>query len=186
VVEETVKPLAIAFFIRRMHSAAEAFVLGMGAGLGFAMVETVGYIGSGYHSWLEVAIERSGAGLLHGFGAAMVALGWYYLIHAKKRRLLLALACWLYAVLQHALWNGSWGLSLLPGPVGNFFNTATVTFGSFSLPDYEIVNIVEALFMLAFFIYMTGRLRTKTPSPSSSSSQSSAEKRDAQPIAMLR
>jgi len=41
-----------------------------------------------------------------------------------------------------------------------------VTIGSLSLPSYSIVNIAEALFMLAFFIYMTGRLRTKQPPPS--------------------
>ncbi|HEX9133523.1 MAG TPA: hypothetical protein VF844_14625, partial [Ktedonobacteraceae bacterium] len=42
-----------------------------------------------------------------------------------------------------------------------------VTFGSFSLPSYAIINIVEAIFLLAFFIYMTGRLRTKTTPPPS-------------------
>jgi hypothetical protein len=67
-------------------------------------------------------------------------------------------------VLQHALWNGSWGLVLIPGPIGNYFNNANVTVGPVSVPAYEIINIVEALFMLAFFIYMTGRLRTSLPS----------------------
>ncbi len=82
-VEETVKPLGVAFYIGRMRSAAEAFTLGMAAGIGFAMVETVGYIGSGYQDWLAVALERTAAGLLHGFGAGMVALGWYYLTHCE-------------------------------------------------------------------------------------------------------
>jgi RsiW-degrading membrane proteinase PrsW (M82 family) len=166
-IEETVKPLAVIVLIGRIRSAAEAFVLGLAAGIGFNLIETTGYISSGYQDWLSIALIRTGAGLLHGFGAAMVALGWYYLTHPGKHRLLKAVGCWLYAVMQHALWNGSWGIVLLPAPVGPFFSTSNVTIGPFSLPSYAIINIVEAIFMLAFFIYMTGRLRTKTtPSPS--------------------
>jgi RsiW-degrading membrane proteinase PrsW (M82 family) len=164
IIEETVKPIAVIVLIGRVRSAAEAFLLGLACGIGFDLIETTGYISSGYNDWLNVAVIRTGAGLLHGFGAAMVALGWYYLTHAKKRRFLLAFLCWLYAVLQHALWNGSWGLVLIPGPIGDYFNNANVTVGPVSVPAYEIINIVEALFMLAFFIYMTGRLRTSLPS----------------------
>jgi RsiW-degrading membrane proteinase PrsW (M82 family) len=164
-IEETVKPLAVVVLIGRIRSAAEAFVLGLAAGIGFDLIETTGYISSGYHDWLSIALIRSGAGLLHGFGAAMVALGWYYLTHPGKHRLLKAAGCWVYAVLQHALWNGSWGVGLLPAPVGPYFTTSNITIGSFSLPSYAIINIVEAIFMLAFFIYMTGRLRTKSMPP---------------------
>jgi len=167
VVEETVKPLAVAFFIRRMHSAAEAFVLGMGAGLGFAMVETVGYIGSGYHSWLEVAIERSGAGLLHGFGAAMVALGWYYLTRAETHRFRKAFACWTYAVFQHFIWNGTAVLALIPGPVGDTLNNWNLKLGAITIPFVEVLNILESILILIFFIYMLKRVRRqKPPSPS--------------------
>jgi RsiW-degrading membrane proteinase PrsW (M82 family) len=164
IIEETVKPIAVIVLIGRVRSAAEAFLLGLACGIGFDLIETTGYISSGYNDWLNVAVIRTGAGLLHGFGAAMVALGWYYLTHAKKRRFLLAFLCWLYAVLQHALWNGSWGLVLIPGPIGDYFNNANVTVGPVSVPAYEIINIVEALFMLAFFIYITGRLRRSLPS----------------------
>src|SRR6266567_6317907 len=173
-VEEAVKPLGVIILIGRVRSAAEAFVLGLACGIGFDLIETSGYISANYNDWLSTALIRTGAGLLHGFGAAMVALGWYYLVHAKKRRLLLAFLCWFYAVLQHALWNGSWGLVLIPGPIGNYFNNASVTLGPFSVPAYEIINIVEALFMLAFFLYMTGRLRTSIPSSPPPDSRSGA------------
>jgi hypothetical protein len=93
----------------------------------------------------------------------MITLGWYYLTHPVKHRGLKVAGCWTYAVLQHAIWNGSWGLTLLPGSIGSFFNNTNVTIGSISLPSYALVNIAEALFMLAFFIYMTGILRTKQP-----------------------
>jgi RsiW-degrading membrane proteinase PrsW (M82 family) len=162
-IEESVKPLAVIIFIGRVRSAAEAFVLGLAAGIGFNLIETTGYISSGYQDWLSVALVRTGSGLLHGFGAAMVTLGWYYLTHPGKRRGLKVVGCWAYAVLQHAIWNGSWGLTLLPGSVGSFFNNTNATIGSVSIPAYGLVNIVEAIFMLAFFIYMTGILRTKQP-----------------------
>jgi len=164
-IEESVKPLAVIIFIGRVRSAAEAFVLGLAAGIGFNLIETTGYISSGYQDWLSIALIRTGSGLLHGFGAAMVTLGWYYLTHPGKHRGLKVAGCWTYAVLQHAIWNGSWGLTLLPGQIGSFFNNTNVTIGSISLPSYSLVNIAEALFMLAFFMYMTGKLRTKQPSP---------------------
>ncbi|HLH61462.1 MAG TPA: PrsW family glutamic-type intramembrane protease [Ktedonobacteraceae bacterium] len=176
IVEETVKPIGALVLMGRIRSAAEAFTLGLACGIGFNLIETTGYISSGYNDWLSVALIRTGSGLLHGFGAAMVTLGWYYLIHGKNRRFLLAFLCWLYAVLQHALWNGSWGLVLIPGPIGDYFNNANVTVGPYPIPAYEIINIVEALFMLAFFIYMTGRLRTRTPAlPSPGEDQAASE-----------
>ncbi|HYX50356.1 MAG TPA: PrsW family glutamic-type intramembrane protease, partial [Ktedonobacteraceae bacterium] len=54
-IEETVKPLAVIIFIGRVRSAAEAFVLGLAAGIGFNLIETTGYISSGYQDWLSVA-----------------------------------------------------------------------------------------------------------------------------------
>jgi RsiW-degrading membrane proteinase PrsW (M82 family) len=164
-IEETVKPLAVVILIGRVRSAAEAFVLGLACGIGFDLIETTGYISAGYQDWLNTALIRTGSGLLHGFGAAMVALGWYYLTHPGRHRWLKASGCWLYAVAQHALWNGSWGLVLLPAPVGPFFNNLNATIGSVSLPYYELINIGEVLVMLVFFIYITGRLRTKVTPP---------------------
>jgi hypothetical protein len=143
----------------------------MAAGTGFAMVETVGYIGAGYHDWLTVALERTGAGLLHGFGSAMVALGWYYLVHAKERRLLKAFACWAYAVFQHFVWNATAVLSLLPGPAGSTLNSWNLNLGFVVLPFVEILNIIEAILILIFFIYMTGRLRRGASPPSSQAGQ---------------
>ena len=157
-IEEAVKPLAAVILVGRVRSAAEAFVLGLSCGVGFDLIETSGYISSSYNDWLSTALIRSGASLLHGFGAAMVVLGWYYLTHPGKNRVPKALGCWLYAVAQHAIWNGSWGVVLLPGSIGQFFNN-TLTVGSIGLPYYAFINIGEAVIMLAFFLYITGRLR---------------------------
>ena len=163
IVEETVKPLALALYIGRILRASETFLLGMACGMGFALVETVGYIGSGYHDWLAVAIERTGAGLLHGVGAGMVALGWYFLVHAQKYHLLKALGCWSYAVLQHVIWNATAVLGLLPGRAGATLNSWNLNLGFVMLPFLEALNIIEAVLILVFFFYITGRLRKMKP-----------------------
>ncbi|HEU0000996.1 MAG TPA: PrsW family glutamic-type intramembrane protease [Ktedonobacteraceae bacterium] len=160
IVEETVKPLAVIILIGRMRSAAEAFVLGLACGIGFDLIETSGYIASSPADWVSTALLRSGAGLLHGLGAAMVALGWYYLTHPGKNRVPKAIGCWLYAVLQHALWNGSAFLTLLPGSAGDFFSRP-LTIGSVTLPYFELVNVGEAIVILLFFLYITYRIRGK-------------------------
>lgn len=124
VVEEGVKPLGAILVMTRLRSAGEAFFLGLAAGVGFDMVETVGYFGMGQADWVAIAIERIGAGLLHGLGAGMAALGWYYLLRGKgvSHRWLRGFGGIAYAVLQHAIFNGSNLLGLLPGPIGNFMN----------------------------------------------------------------
>lgn len=166
-VEETVKPLGVALYSGRLRSAAEAFTLGMAAGIGFALVETVGYIGSGYSDWLSVALERTGASLLHGFGAGMVALGWYHLAHRKQGgSVLIAVLCWLYAVFQHLVWNGTATLAFLPAPTGPALDNWSINLGFTLLPGLELLNIIEAILILVFFLYMTGRLRKRTPTSS--------------------
>ena len=179
-VEETIKPLAVVLYIGRMRSASETFLLGMACGIGFALVETVGYIGSGYHDWLAVAIERTGAGLLHGVGAGMVALGWYFLVHAEKYRVLIAVGFWSYAVLQHVVWNATAVLGLLPGPIGSTINSWNLNLGFVTLPFIEILNIIEAILILLFFFYITGRLRKMTPSPPSTGKGSKVSSQETQ------
>ncbi|HEY0755366.1 MAG TPA: PrsW family glutamic-type intramembrane protease [Ktedonobacteraceae bacterium] len=162
-VEELAKPLAVVVLIGRVGSKAEAFALGLACGIGFDIVETIGYISSAYNDWLNVALVRAGSGLLHGFGAAMAALGWYYLTHKAEgawlRRASLAFACIGYAVLQHALWNGALGLTFLPDPIGSFFQHWSWSYGPLELAGTELVNIGEVIVILIFFVYMCGRLR---------------------------
>ncbi len=161
-VEEAVKPLAVVAMIGRIESAAEAFVLGLSCGIGFDLIETSGYISSGYQNWLDVALQRSAAGLLHGFGAAMVSLGWYYLTHPKAshHRFLFGFGCMLYAVLQHAIWNGSFLLQVLPAPLGPYLANGVIGSGSFAFPAFLLVYVVESLLMLIFFLFVTGKIRT--------------------------
>ncbi len=163
-VEEGVKPLAVVIMIGRIRSAGEAFILGLACGTGFNLIETTGYMGMGYNDWLSTAIERTSSGLLHGFGAAMVSLGWYYLTHPKetRHRFLIPLGCWGYAVLQHAIWNGSFGLQLLPAPIGPYLNNGVVPLGPLSFPAIMLVYGALAILMLTFFLYMTKKVRSST------------------------
>ena len=164
-VEEMVKPLAAVVLIGRVQSKVEAFALGLACGIGFNLVETSGYISQGYGDWLNTALIRSSTGLLHGFGAAMVALGWYILTHKEEglwwKRLLVALGCMGYAILQHALWNGTTALIFLPGPLGTFFQTWSWSAGPVSLSGTDLVNIAEVVPMLIFFICMAVLLRRR-------------------------
>ena len=167
-IEEAFKPLVVIVMIGRIESAAEAFVLGLGCGIGFDLIETSGYISSGYQDWLNVALQRSTAGLLHGLGAAMVSLGWYYLTHPKAshHRYLLGFGCMLYAVLQHATWNGSFLLQLLPAPIGPYLTNGVIGSGGFAFPSFLLVYIAESILMLTFFVFVTGKIRknnTLTP-----------------------
>ncbi|HEV7127534.1 MAG TPA: PrsW family glutamic-type intramembrane protease [Ktedonobacterales bacterium] len=122
-VEEGVKPLAAILLMPRLRGPAEAFLLGLAAGIGFDFVETLGYIGMGNADWISIALQRIGAGLLHGVGAGMAALGWYYLLRGKgvPHRWLLGFGGLLYAVVQHAIFNGSAFLQLIPGPISRLF-----------------------------------------------------------------
>jgi hypothetical protein len=136
----------------------------MSCGIGFDLIETAGYIGEGYKDWLSVAIERSSAGLLHGFGAGMVGLAWYYLTHkdAGPDRILRGAGCALYAVTQHAIWNGSTLLAALPAPIGPWLEDGKVSvpLGSlaFSFDSFLLFYLVEASLLLTFLVFITGRL----------------------------
>ncbi len=167
-VEEGVKPLAVVTMIGRIGSAAEAFTLGMACGIGFDLIETSSYIGMGYSNWVDIAIERSSAGLLHSFGAGMTALGWYLLTHRDslpKKRVLIALGCFLYAILQHATWNGSFLFSYLPDPIGSYIRQGTITIGTYQMPAELIIYAIETILMLTFFWFVTGKLSERRRKP---------------------
>jgi RsiW-degrading membrane proteinase PrsW (M82 family) len=162
--EEGLKPLGAVIIMRRLRSPGEAFLLGLAAGVGFDIIETIGYIGMNEADWVEVAIERIGAGLLHGVGAGMGALGWYYLINGKgvPNRWLKGLGGLLYAVLQHAIFNGSNLLTLYP-PIGNVLGNHW-TLGALPIDDETLLFFVYYAIILGVLTYVTGRLAHGQPS----------------------
>nr|BBH94157.1 hypothetical protein KTA_23560 [Thermogemmatispora argillosa] len=158
-IEESVKPLGVALLSGRIASGIEAFILGMSAGLGFDLVETISYISMGYSDWAHVALVRTGAGLLHGLGAGMVALGWYYLFHTKERRFRYGIACWIYAVLQHALWNACGSLEAWPAPVGPTVARWQLNLGFISFGFDELLIMFLTIIFLVLFILIVRWLR---------------------------
>jgi RsiW-degrading membrane proteinase PrsW (M82 family) len=167
IIEESMKPLAVLIMLGRLRSAGEAFVLGFACGIGFDLVETSGYISLGdSRPWVDTALERSTAGLLHGFGAGMVALGCYYLTHRNSinQRILIGIGCIAYAIIQHAIWNSTFLLGLLPGPVGLFFANGTIQISSYTMQGIVVAYLVESLFIFAYFLFVTGKLRSQTAS----------------------
>jgi RsiW-degrading membrane proteinase PrsW (M82 family) len=167
IIEESIKPLAVLIMLGRLCSAAEAFVLGFACGVGFDLIETSGYISLGdSRPWVDTALERSTAGLLHGFGAGMVALGCYYLTHRNSinRPILIGMSCIAYAVIQHAIWNSTFLLGLLPGPVGMFIANGTIWINSYEMQGIVVAYLVESLLIFACFLFVTGKLRSQTAS----------------------
>ncbi|MBF6590180.1 MAG: PrsW family intramembrane metalloprotease [Ktedonobacterales bacterium] len=158
VVEEGLKPLGAVLIMRRLRSPSEAFLLGLAAGVGFDIVETIGYIGMGEADWITVAIQRVGAGLLHGVGAAMAALGWYYLINGKgvPHRWLRGFGGLAYAVIQHAVFNGSNLLTIIPG-VGDLLSKPWYL-GALPIDNGTFLFFVYYVLILGVLFYVTGRL----------------------------
>ncbi len=54
-------------------------------------------------------------------------------------------------------------LAFLPAPAGPALNNFNINLGFTQLPFLELLNILEAILILVFFVYMTGRLRRQTP-----------------------
>lgn len=164
-VEEGVKPLGALLLIRRLRTPADAFLVGVAGGIGFDIFETITYIGSGQADWVAVAIERIGAGLLHGLGAGMGALFWYYLINGKgvPLRWLRAVGAILYAVLQHGIFNG---LTLISAPAVHILPPSLADWlsqpfpvGALPLQRMDVVFLVIYGVILTVLVVMTTRLR---------------------------
>jgi RsiW-degrading membrane proteinase PrsW (M82 family) len=161
VVEETLKPLGAVLIIRRLRTRSEAFLVGMAAGIGFNIVETIGYITQGQSDWINVALERSTAGLLHGVGAGMATLGWWYLLNGKgvPLRFVKGFGLILYAMAQHAINNAAAVLiGLVPEPV------RSLLFGSFylgRLPEQyaSLLFIAYGGVILIVLLWITSVLR---------------------------
>jgi len=160
IVEEGVKPLGAVLIMRRIKTPASAFLIGLAAGVGFDIFETIGYIGSGGADWVTVAIERVGAGLLHGLGAGMAALGWYYLINGRgvRWRWLRGFSGILYAIMQHALFNGSNLLLAIPGPFGNWM-AQPYYLDRLPIDRASVFFFAVYLVLLGILLVMSSRLR---------------------------
>jgi PrsW family intramembrane metalloprotease len=171
-VEEGMKPIGALVIIGRLASPAEAFIVGMAGGIGFNIFETIGYITQGLGDWTVVAIERAGSGLLHGLGAGMATLGWYYIFRGQgiKRRFGKGIGALLYAITQHSIFNGANFLLLVPGPLGSALS-APIWF--FWLPETGQIYLFVGLYaaITSVLLIVTHRIhRSKTTNEAENSS----------------
>jgi RsiW-degrading membrane proteinase PrsW (M82 family) len=106
-IEEAFKTLAVGVVTRwaRPHPAC-AFLWGVGAGAGFALVENVfnGALG-GAEGWPVGAVARLGATLMHCATGGLVGWGWGQLW--ARRRPLRLVGSYTGAVLIHGVWNAT-------------------------------------------------------------------------------
>lgn len=129
-VEEIGKGLA--GWIRRPRTRVEAFMAGVGAGVGFAIVENVIYATGGLFfegSWVAIATARTLGAAVHPLAGGIVVLGWWEW-RARRDAGLLARRL-LIGVGVHAVWNGS---IVVMGIVGESFGIdELIGIGSLSL-----------------------------------------------------
>jgi RsiW-degrading membrane proteinase PrsW (M82 family) len=187
-IEEGVKPLGAILIMPRLRTPVSAFLVGLAGGIGFDMFETTfTYIGQGEADWIQIALLRVGAGLLHGLGAGMVALGWYFFINGKGVRLRWwkGAGCVLYAVLQHGIFNGSALLiGVLPDPIEKWLQQP-LYLGQMPLTVSDLPLIGLDVVILGVLIFVTGRLMrswrtdssrpTAVPAPAEGSPASPSE-----------
>jgi hypothetical protein len=108
-VEELIKPLAVWLLARHCLTPAEGFKAGVLSGAGFALVESLGRLGSAAGGdWLSLMISRGGTDLLHIATTGMV--GWALACAWREPHYLKLIGTYLLAVALHASWNalGLW------------------------------------------------------------------------------
>lgn len=118
IVEEAAKPIAVILLAKRLRRPAEAFLVGMAGGLGFAIVENMLYASSGDTEWAHIVALRAIGGAIHPLNAGLVALGWYGVRNGQPGARGKLLGFYGLAVGIHALWNG--GLWILYSDLGAY------------------------------------------------------------------
>jgi RsiW-degrading membrane proteinase PrsW (M82 family) len=102
--EELTKFLGVLVVMRRrVLTRYTVFVAGISAGLGFAVVETIGYALGAGDGWPLVLAVRAPVTLIHVTGSSLVACGWYL---QRRHGGFPLLGYFAVAVLVHAAWNG--------------------------------------------------------------------------------
>ena len=161
VVEETAKPLGAFLLAKRLRGPAEAFLVGMAGGVGFAILENMLYEAAGGRLWAHVSFLRGIGGALHPLTAGLVSVGWYGVRNSLPGAWPRLMGLYGLAVGLHALWNG--GQVLLFSSMGAyFFGTDTWQLNIYGVgqPGAVILIIVlEAILLWRLLLVVTSRLR---------------------------
>jgi hypothetical protein len=158
IIQETITPLLLAFYIRKVQRAGEALLLGLVCGTGFGIMESAAVVGNSYHDWIGILLTSLGMIVLNGTGGALVALGWYHILNPDHRQLLKASGYWLWAVVQQIIFNLLPIATLVPA-LDSFLKSWKTSLGTGIVSFYEIGYIVGVIIILAVFLYLMQRLR---------------------------
>jgi RsiW-degrading membrane proteinase PrsW (M82 family) len=160
-VEELTKPLAAFLLARRLRGPAEAFLVGMAGGVGFAILENMLYETAGARVWASIATLRGVGGVLHPLNAGLVALGWYGVRNGLPGAWARLLGLYGLAVGIHALWNG--GLVILYSGIGaRYFGTEAWQFSVYGVGQPGVIVVfmlLEAVALWRLLLVVTDRLR---------------------------
>lgn len=111
-VEELVKPLPLLPLLKRLSprrgaSTRDALLLGALVGAGFAAVENLLYAAMFGSAWGGVLAIRALGAALHPFGAGLMAVAWWRVLHREPGSARGWARNYGLAVGVHALWNGT-------------------------------------------------------------------------------
>jgi hypothetical protein len=106
-VEELIKPLPLLPLLKRVKSSRDALLLGALAGAGFAAVENLLYAAMFGSAWGGVLAARALGAALHPFGAGLMAVAWWRVLHREPGSAARWFRNYGLAVGAHALWNGT-------------------------------------------------------------------------------
>lgn len=148
-IEESVKTLVIAFIDPRRTGPADALLWGMGAGAGFATIESILNASILVSAWALLVFSRAGAAIVHVASGALMGRGWYAArVERRWGQLVLSYGV---SVLFHGLWNATAVfLSIqVPSFAGGSFPPLGTLPGGLGL----VMMLVLALGGLAWIVY---------------------------------
>lgn len=141
-IEETVKGLPVLLFASRSRLSERTMILlGATAGIGFAFVENIGYLGMSPRGWPLLVIFRTCAATMHGVSSGFVGRGLYRA---------LGKGAWHMALLDFALAigiHGGW----------NFLSLIIVWFGYKGMAEGVLFVIAVGLLPLAVLFGLLAR-----------------------------
>lgn len=155
--EELAKALGITLFgRRRIQNERQAFMLGLCAGAGFAVLENMLYEGlyaqwSGW-TWGGVTLIRGLGSVLHPIGTGLVALSWFR-FHRARQAGEGGWGClfrgYMAAVGLHTLWNGGFEPLVFLTGVDRFYG---------ALGEFSMYGLYVEGLLVAFLVALSGGL----------------------------
>jgi hypothetical protein len=118
-IEESLKPLAVWIFAKKIESPAQGFAMGLLSGAAFALIESLNASGDGTMSWPVIVSVRAGTSLLHMTASGLV--GWGIVSAFREKRIMSLAAAYFCAVVIHGIWNAcaiGAGLSAIGESIG--------------------------------------------------------------------